>query len=141
VITIYRPSDKVPVKIGEFTFYVCPLTLDQKGTINSFGHMEGGEFKADPIKVTKAYLKYSLKGFEGPDVCYPDGSKFELKFDESGLLSDQSIEEIACLDQIIGLIKVITSWIVQNRVYDPKIKGVEVVLSGQDSAKKKPVSA
>lgn len=86
---IRKTTEKVPVKIGELTFKISPLSFEQKCDIQNLLAAGGS---TSILKASKLAIKYAVKDVEGLENH--DGSKYEVKFDEIGL-SDETIDDLA----------------------------------------------
>lgn len=91
-MVIYRPSDKIPVKIGDLTLLISPLSAEQNAMILSLTRMKGGEEVADAARMALVTLKYCVKEVQGLNgATFADGSPVSFDFDENGILTDDSI--------------------------------------------------
>ena len=124
MITIYKLSDRIPVKIGPIEFSISPMSFQQKQEILSLVKMSSGESKADEIGMAIKTIKYSVKDVKGIHTI--DGSVYQVSLDENGVLTDDCVSELMQLETNSLLIQVLASFL--NGIKDPKIKGVEVVL-------------
>lgn len=102
MVVIYPPDARVPIYIGDVTVWVSILTVMQKSNLLDLTKNEAGEQKTDKYAFAFALLKYCVKEIEG--LVYFDGSKYELKFDKDGNLSDDSVNELFQMDQSNKLI-------------------------------------
>lgn len=89
---VYRPTDKLTVKIGDISVKISPLTYEQKTEIMTHIKMEKGETVANSGKMMFLTLKYSVKEVSGlPEMKYADGSKAELTW-SNGSLTEEGLE-------------------------------------------------
>lgn len=86
---IRKTTEKIPVKVGDLTFKISPLSFEQKCDIQNV-LMAGTAISI--LKASKLAIKYAVKEIEGLENV--DGSKYEVKFDEQGL-SDEVIDDLA----------------------------------------------
>lgn len=125
---IHKTTDKIQVRIGEITFYLSPLSWDQKQDILSDAKMVDG--KTSNRNSTYKCLKYAVKGIEG--VTLADGSPYVLTMD-NGVLSDECIEDILNLELSPKLIMACYSFVqgiparIVNPVTGEVVEGVEIV--------------
>jgi hypothetical protein len=93
MVTLYRTTDKIEVKIGEISVKVSPLNYEQKSIVNA-KIMSG---KADQIMdAVRLAVKFSVKEIKG--IKLPDGSDYALEFDDKGV-SDSCLDDLSNLDQ------------------------------------------
>lgn len=88
---IYKPSDRIAIKIDDVTVKVSPLTYEQKSEVQEY--MLGaanGDFKAG-MDGAKLAIKYAIKGIKG--VTLADGSKYELEMDND-VLSEECVGDL-----------------------------------------------
>lgn len=128
---IYRISDRIPIKVGDVTFLVSPLTLSQRGEISAMAKRKEGEDRVKPLDVAIRSIKYGLKGVEG--LTLSDGSVFELEFDDAGNLTDESLEDVMQLDSA-ELVKTCFNWALYGI---GEIEGVTIDFQGVRNVKKK----
>jgi hypothetical protein len=128
---IFRATDRIPVKIGEVTIFISPLTAEHKGEVISQTKMVGGDVVADTKRMIILTLKYAVKGVSG--VTYYDDVPMELKFDEDGTVSDESIAELMQIDS--DKLVTFASHLIANRLNE-EIPGVEIDFKSVTSSKK-----
>lgn len=93
MVTLYRTTDKIEVKIGAISVKVSPLNYEQKSMVNA-KLMSG---KTDQIMdAIRLAVKFSLKEIKG--VKLSDGSEYQLEFDDKGV-KDECLDDISNLDQ------------------------------------------
>jgi len=96
---VYRTTDKIPVKMGEHTVLISPLSHEQYAEVTSKMRYEGGQVVQDQSSMIAAALRFSIKGFSTTaEVTFHDGRDFELEWD-GDLLSKESLDT---LYQILG---------------------------------------
>jgi hypothetical protein len=83
---IVPPNQTIKVEIEDATFWVNPLTSQQRQEILNFKRTKSGEPEVDVFEMSKRALKYGLKKAQG--LLLPDGSEFKLKY-EDGYLCDE----------------------------------------------------
>lgn len=93
-LIVYRTTDRVPVRFGEVSLLIAPLDAGQYANISGFTKLNAGVQEVDGQRMVNATLRYSIKGIEGVSAKYPDGTEFELKFDEAGNLTEDSLSEL-----------------------------------------------
>lgn len=99
---IWRKSDRIKVRIGKgedaIVLVVSPLTQHEKAQTSAL-ISKGSESKntTDIMNGVMLAIKYAVKGIE--NVVNSDGSPYELKFTDEGILSDESLEDIMNLPQ------------------------------------------
>lgn len=134
MITIFRPTDRIPVKIGEVTYWLAPLTASEKQELYASFRTKGGEETMDREAYARTAIKLSLKKVEG--VNNPDGTPFEVETDDRGYLTELSLDDVLCLPDDIRLAACI-----DRLTYKPQdllnLDGVEVDLKRVQSVKKK----
>jgi hypothetical protein len=129
---IYRLTDRIPCKIGELTFWLSPLSYEQKMNLLECKKMEGGKEVVDGHKRARLSLKYGIKKVEG--LSCADGSPYVPSVGPDGILVDEAVDEIMGLDCLNALVTVCVGLL--NGVSDPKLEGVEVDFKGVVSEKK-----
>lgn len=90
---IYRPNDRIPLKIGKITLIVSPLTGDQNSELATYTKMQGGKEVVDVGRMAISTLKFAVKDIQGVDATYIDGTKFELERD-GDYLTEQSVGDL-----------------------------------------------
>lgn len=88
---IFTTEDRISVKIGELVFKLAPLTFRQKMEVQTF------LTEKKTVEGIMLCVRYALKDASGLEK--QDGSKYELKFDDKGILSEQSLDDILNADQ------------------------------------------
>ena len=129
---VYKVTDRIPVKIGEITFWVSPLTFSQRNELASYAQMKGGVENIDNMKVVMSVLKFSLKQVDG--LTCADGSPYVLELGQDGCATDDAIGEIM---GISGADKLITAAsMLAGQIKEHDIKGVKIDLTQVRSVKK-----
>lgn len=131
---VYRLTDRIPVKIGELTFWLAPLSASQKSELLSLVTIKEGEERVKPMEVALRCVSMSLKKLEG-DVKTSDGEPYELSFDPNGNLTRECAEEVFGLDGSEKMLLVCKEFAF-NELKDPKLDGVTVDFSKVQSVKK-----
>lgn len=94
---IYKTSDRLPVKIGDITFKVSPLTFQQRSEINAcITHANRELDFAKMAQSTFLAVKYAIK--EISTIATFEGESFELKFDEDGTLCEETCNDLLNLE-------------------------------------------
>lgn len=127
---IYKLSDRIPVKIGNITITISPLTVDQKVEIET--HMlahRRGDNKAGSQGIVAA-VKYAVKSISG--VEDGDGNPYTLQFDSSGQLTDECVSDLFNLgmDKQLSLVCTALTRGVPDQFTDESgrpIEGVELI--------------
>lgn len=130
---IYRLTDRIPVKIEGLTFWISPLSQEQKINLLECRKMEGGKEVVDGVKRALLSIKYALKKVDG--LKCSDGSAYQVKLDEDGMLSQASIDEIGNLGCAPNLVSACMALL--SDFSKLKLKGVEFDLKGVVVAEKK----
>lgn len=125
---VYRPTDRVKVRIDDAQFEISPLTFQQKSDIASCSKMVGGEQQVDIAKSVFLSLKYAVKGISG--IEFDDGEKLEYEEGEDGLIKDELVDTLLSADTASKLILFFSQ--IANGIDDYSIEGVEIL-----NAKKK----
>lgn len=132
MLTVYRPTDRIPVRIGEATFWVSPVTYQRKMEIASKTKMAGGVEVPDRLAVAELSVRASVKRVDG--VALSDGSPLELHFD-GDLLTDESF---SMLMQLTGRELLVTACAcLMNGIEKHDIPGVVIDLDALDTGVKK----
>jgi len=138
---IFRPHQRIDLKVGDIVITVSPLTKEQKIELAQMNTVEGGKVKIDHFKSTDAIIKRAVKQIKG--VEYPDGTPIQLE--EGGdLLSDEDAEIVwAVLDNLENSNDIVLALFKMMRgAMDFDIPGVEVEPQSEGlEVKKTPPSA
>lgn len=130
---VYKTTDRVPVKIGDITVKIAPLSLDQKNEIQEV--MIEGQKKNSVAILTKSTLlavKMCVKEIAG--LKSADDSDYQLEFedDKKELLTDNCISDLMNMEESANLMKVCAAFITSI----PKkfeLDGVEIIKSEKKS--------
>lgn len=132
---LYPPNTLFPIRLGDVTFHVKQLTAGQKAELRQFyiSRKDGSEAVVAGSLVS-AVLKHALRKVDG--CFWPDGSKFELKFDANGDVEDESLN---CIEQIDGHLQVVQAaqHLFLQGVSDPKVEGVTIDFEAAGGGQKK----
>ncbi len=132
---IYRPSDRISLRLGAVTLKVSPLTALQKANLMSYTKMVGGKEVADTSLMAVMTIKYCLKEISGVDATFADGTPFSISLDPDGVLSDESLTSVMqVLDN--GLLTQIAAQVLTTGIHNLAVPGVEVVTPGGVEVKK-----
>jgi hypothetical protein len=113
---VYRITDRIPVRFGEITFWLAPLTHGQRQLVIEGTRLKGGSEHEDKIGAATRALRYSLKGLDG--VQCADGTPYELSFDKNGELTDDCLSEVLQLDGSSELTILAMRWAL-DRIGEP----------------------
>lgn len=130
---IYKTSDRIPFQVGKIRLLFSPLSFAQKTEINSYMRMEAGQEKSDPAKMAFLTVKYGVKAIEGCKLA--DGSDYKPKFQDDGILTDESTDDIMSLENAPLVVKACAS--LANQIKDHKIPGVVIEMDKVSSVQKK----
>lgn len=89
-ITVYRTTDIIPIKLGEVTLHIRPLSADQRAEIQNMTELKSGVYEYAADKMAVAALRYSIRKIEG--INFSDGP-LEAGFDGE-LLNQECIDAI-----------------------------------------------
>lgn len=131
---VFRTTDRIPVKIGELTFWVSPLSFEQKNQVFNLISRDGGEELIKGLQSVQMVLRFSVKDVEGLEN--PDGTPFKVDLDSEGNLDADCVDVLLNLPDFGKLSQVLKTWMEQE-IKDPKIEGVEVDFKGIKNIKKK----
>lgn len=131
MVRIYKKSDRIPVRIGNITVRLAPLSKDEKTEIQLC--MIRGRGNNDYKELTNGLflsLKYAVKGIDG--ITDGDGNKYELQFDDNKNLTDDCVSDLLNMEEKDKLTLVCISLI--NKIPDEftdekgkKLEGVEII--------------
>lgn len=121
MITIYRMTDRIPVKVGPVEFSISPLTSMQKQEILSYVDGKDGE-TVNEMGMAHTAIKYQVKAVKG--IKCHDGSDYQVEMNGDGL-TDDSVSELLQLEHSKKLLNAL--FLMLGGLKDPKVKGVEVV--------------
>jgi len=132
-MVIYRLTDRIPAKIADLTFWLSPLSFEQKVNLMECKKMEGGVEVVDGLKKARLAIKYGIKGVDG--LTNADGSKYEPAMDSDGTLAWSAVDEISELSCLSPVIHACLS--LMGRFNEIKLEGVEFDLKGVKNVQKK----
>ncbi len=127
---IYRREDRIPVRIGDITVKLSPLSIQQKteimqSAINGRKNADYGEANKSVVLA----LKYAIKGIEGVEDS--EGKPYVLQF-EGESLTDACVGDLLNLGMTGKLTQVCIS--LANGIKDEftdergeKLEGVDIV--------------
>lgn len=134
---IYRVTDKIPVKINSLEFKISPLSYLQKQEVQAeIMKAEMGQPMA-LMNAARIAVKYSVKEVSGIEDM--DGNAYELEFDDSGVLSDNCVDDLLNCDQDQKL-QVLCASLVQGvpqKLIGQDGKPIEGVVIGGGNAQRK----
>ena len=145
MITINPIARKLRIEVErdgyKIAFVVVPLTHLQKSQVvaKSTYHVKG-DVHDDPNKAIFLTLKYCLKAVEG--LGSPDGTPYELEFDEDGFVADSCLEELmdSPLSDVLGFYAYkaqnVTPTQIVNPVTNKVLEGVEIIPDNDTLQKK-----
>lgn len=135
---IYKPTDKVDVQIGDVTLTICPLSRGQR--IKLLAAMDesakGGFSQKGNLEIAYETIKMSVKGINAPGYQTADGSEISMQLDDSGALSEESLELLLAL---LGTQKlaVLAGSMLSETISQWNIPGVEIIGLAKDTQEKK----
>ena len=142
-VKIYRLSDRIPVKIGEITFKLGPMTAEQRIDVMECYETVGGETVGDMVRATMKVIKYSVKDVDGIEYATDEGQyKVQFEDDSKRALSDECVDELLGLEQKTELATVCYAFLngIPSEIIDPrtkkKLKGVEMLPAEKSEGKK-----
>lgn len=135
---VYRTTDRVPVKVAGLTFWVSPLSFEQKAKIFDLISRDGGVEVVKGLASVQMLLKFSVKEVEG--LQNPDGTEFKVDLDSDGNLDDDCVDILLNLPDFGKISQLLQTWL-QQEIKDPGIEGVEVDFKGIRNIKKKSSAA
>lgn len=143
-VKIYRMTDRIPLKIGDVTFKLGPMSAEQKMDISGCYKTVEGESVADVGAATMKVLKYSVKDVEGIEYG-AGGGEYKVSFVNGcdAELTDDCVGELLTLEQKSQLVTACFAFVneIPKQVNDPitnkKLKGVEILPAEQGEAVKK----
>lgn len=124
-IKVYRTTEQIPIKLGDVTLSIRPLSAGQRAEIQSMAELRGGEYHYKADKMTVAALRYSIRKVEG--IEFSDGP-LVADFDDNDMLTEDCIDAVfqACTNA--SLIR--AAAVLMSRSMDlSHIDGIEVVQS------------
>ena len=129
---LFTKEDRVPVKIGDVTFWIAPLDNDERAEISTAVTNQGGTKRVDVKKLYQLYLKYAVKRIDG--VKMPNGKPWKIKFTKTGHLTEDSLDKLLTLACAPQLAQVALDLFTE--IKESKIEGVEVDIKGTIPEKK-----
>lgn len=132
---IYRASDRIPVQIDDITVVIAPLTFNQKSELQSIMLSA----KSDPMNAVKGArlaIKFAVKEVRGLEDI--DGKEYKITTDDSGLISDESVDDLLNIQEQPKLIALCTQLIagMPKGIIDPATHEPMKGVSFESKAKK-----
>ena len=105
---IVQPLSHVyKINIGEIVFYCKQLSYRQRSIIAAKHHQQSsGTHTQDVVGLLFEVLRHSITKVEGLEN--PDGSTYELKF-ENGILTDDCLDELFYLEKVGDVLQLCAS--------------------------------
>lgn len=132
---ILRIGDRVPVKIGEVTFWLTPLTQAQKTELLAYFKQKSGEEVVDKQAYAHRAARMAIKAVEGLKLI--DNSEYQLTFDENEELTQECLEELLGLQGSQSMLSACDRFVFQGVEGTSELEGVTIDLSKAKSLKKK----
>lgn len=128
---VFKRSDRIAVKVGDLTFKLAPMTIDQKTECQQ-AFLKGNS-KADLKELTKGIilsLKYSVKSVDG--LVDANDEPYKVSLDDKGNLTDECIDDLLNLQtgkQLTQICASLTNGIPSEFIDDNgnKLEGVEIL--------------
>lgn len=133
---IYKPNERVTVKIGEVSIVVSPLMPDDKIRIANKMPMGAKSSNGEIISAAYETLKLAVKEINAPGFEFSDGTPITLAKKEDGSLTEDAL---AVLLQVVDSRKLTTIAIqlAGEGVKNWEIEGVELVEQKKAETEKK----
>ncbi len=131
-MTLFDKNDRIPVKIGDVTFWVAPLNQNEKAELATAIGFDSGEKVTDMNKLYRCCVKHCVKRVDG--VTRPNGTKYAAKLDNKGNLTDKAVDDIMMLGCSSQLARAAS--ILWSEVKEVDIEGVTVDIKGTMPEKK-----
>ena len=131
---LYKTTDRIPVKIGEITFWLSPMKWEHKILVANAIKTKSGDTHVTASQA-KVAIKYCLKKVDG--LQNHDGTELVLDMDAEGVLTDDAVEDVLLLESVPSLVTLALSWI--NGPTEIDLDGVTVDFSGTVSSIKKKI--
>jgi len=136
---IYKPTDRIALKIGDIIVKVSPLTALQKANLMSLTKLSAGREVADTSMMAIMTIKYCVKELIGVQATFADGTEFSLSYDPDGTLSEESLSSVMqILDN--GILTQVAAQLLTTGVQNIRVPGVEVESGAGVEVKKKSAS-
>jgi len=132
MVTVYDLDEKIEVQMGELSFFISPMNMEQKSKIASCTALKSGELQEDRFKIAMLAVKYAIKGCKGLENS--DGSDYKLEFSKNGKeLTDRCAENILNTPVGANLIRTCNQLIIgiPEFIFDDMgkpIEGIKIVL-------------
>jgi hypothetical protein len=131
---VYRPSDRIPIQIGDALIYVAPLSYEQKVKLLTLTKVLGGEEQTPGLKYALELLRECVKSVK--NIFLSDGSEWELSFEPDGRLTAGCAEDLLLIGGADRLL-VAVGKLVNEGISNHKIEGVKILLDKVSNVKKK----
>ncbi len=127
---IYRCSDRLPVKIGDITFKISPLTFQARSEIQSDLMLASKGDMERAVQASYKSIKHAVKDISGLETY--DGEDYKLSFDNEGSLTDECVSDLLNLEVFTELAMVAMSLLkgVPDKILDndgKEIKGITLL--------------
>jgi hypothetical protein len=132
-LILYRPTDRIPVRIGPVTFWVSPLSYLEKAELISLVQRKEGEENTPAFRYAIETLRRSLKKVEGLKCA--DGSDYALEMGDDGYPTFESVEDLANVEGSEKLITIVGNFAMKE-IKDYGLEGVVIDFSKVESVKK-----
>ena len=129
---IYRPGEKVRVKLGAVSIFISALRPEDKVALATL--VPNGAKSLQPEIVTMAYetLRRAVKGIEAPGYEFSDGRPLSLEYGDDGRMTDESLAVLLQVVDSRNLVQMAVK-LAGDGVRDWEIPGVEIVETGKKS--------
>ena len=129
---LFTKDDRIPVKIGDVTFWISPLINETRADISTAVTLSSGEKRVDVKKLYRLYIKYAVKRVDG--VLLPNQDAYKVKKDKKGNLTDACVDDILNLSCAPTLAQAALSLFTEIKEVD--IEGIKVDIQGTMPEKK-----
>ena len=127
---LYRPTDRITIKIGDATFSVSPLTYDQKIEVQTIISEGSSGYKITPKAIYDSSLlalRYGLKEVSGID-------DFELDI-KDGVVTEESAKDLLYAEENEAILTSCNLVATGKFTYLPE--GVEIINPKKKGKRKK----
>lgn len=123
--------------IGETKFLVSPLSHEARMRMSTLTRVRGGEVIGDGQAVILETLRSCVKSIVSDNIQDQDGNPFQLKLDEMGRLSDESMDALFQIANL-GTLTLLGGEILSKMPNEWSVPGVtiEAGQSAEESKKK-----
>ena len=133
---IYRPNERVTVKIGSVSIVISPLSPADKLKVADAVGRGAQQTASEVLPMTYTALKLAVKGIDAPGYEFSDGTPITLAMGPDGNLTDEGLAvllEVVNSDTLLPF----AALLYKDGIRDWNIPGVEIQRTNKVEQQKK----